>query len=159
MRRGFTLIEVLIYIAILATSTIALLTMFRAGAESDVIVGAQNRLLDVERTAQLILQAKISEAASVTTPASGSGSSLVLASSTAAENPVTFALTNNQLTMQLGAGAAAPITPADVRVTTFTVLRLSGTPPGVRVTFETETDAGNLLIPGSTTFTSLLRYD
>ena len=159
MRRGFTLIEVLIYVSILTTATLALLAMFQAGAQSDVIVRAQNHLWEAERPAQGLLQAKISEASAVTVPASGSGTSLILASSTPSENPVMFALSGTELTMQLGAGAAAPITPADVRVTSFTVLRLSGSPPGVRVTFETETDAGTLLIPGSTTFTSLLRYD
>ncbi len=159
MRRGFTLIEVLIYVAILGIAFISLMTMFNAGAQSGVIVEAQNRLLDAERTAQAILQARISTATSVTTPASGSGSTLVLASPVAAENPVTFALSGGQITMKLGAGAAAPITPADMRVTSFTVTRLSGSPAGVRVSLVTETDAGTLLIPGSVTFTTLLRYD
>ncbi len=159
MRRGFTLIETLIYVAILAMATLALLAMFRAGAESDVIVQAQTSLLDAERAAQELIQDRITEATGLTAPASGSGNVLTLTSPVAGESPVTFTLTNGQITMQLGAGAAAAITPPNVRVTSFTVTRLAGTPPGVRVSFETETDAGTLLIPGSVTFTSLLRYD
>lgn len=159
MRRGFSLIEVLVYVAILSMTSIALSMMFNAGAQSDLLVDAQNRLLDAERTAQGIMQARISTATGVTTPASGSGSTLVLTSPVAGESPVTFALSGNQLTMKLGAAAAAPITPADVRVTAFSVLRLSGSPPGVRVSFETEIDASTVVIPGSVSFTSLLRYD
>lgn len=158
IRRGFSLIETIIYVAILAVSVVTLSSMFVASLQTQSLVDAQHRLLDAQRATEIAIQARLSEAHSVTTPASGSGSTLVISSPTAGQDPVTFALSGTTLTMKLGAGTAAAITPPDVRVTAFTATRLSGSPASVRVTITYAVSTAKSTLTATSVFTITLRY-
>lgn len=158
LRRGFSLLETIIYVAILAGSVVTLSSMFIASLQTQSLVEAQHRLLDAQRATEIAIQARLSEAQTVTTPVTGSESTLVISSPTAGQDPVTFALSGTTLTMKLGAGTAAPITPPDIRVTAFSVTRLSGTPASVRVSITYATGTAKATITTSSVFTITLRY-
>lgn len=159
VRRGFSLLETVIYVAILALSVVALSSIFTASLQTQSLVDAQHRLLDAQRATELAVQSRLSEARTVTTPVSGSASTLVISSPTAGQDPVTFALSGTTLTMKLGAAAAAPITPPDVRVTAFTATRLSGSPASVHITIVYAVRTAKATLTATSVFTITLRYD
>jgi Tfp pilus assembly protein PilV len=132
-RRGFTLIETLIYAAIFAIGIFALVTIYNASVQTRSIALAQETVLESRRVAEMTILKRLREATSLTAPASGTGSTLTLGSPNASDNPVTFALSGGRLTMKLGSGTAAPITASTVTVTSFSVTRLDGTPASVSV--------------------------
>lgn len=159
IRRGFTLIETIIYVALLAGVVAAMVALFTSGLETQGLVAAQSRMANAQRLVELTMQKRLAEAPAVTVPASGSGSVLTVTSPTPAESPVSFTLSGTTLMMQLGAGAAAALTPSYVRVTAFTVTRLSGTPASVRVVASFATDAPRTTITATSTFTVTLPFN
>lgn len=156
-RRGFTLIEVLIYAALLAVGVLTLATVYRASVETRAFIAAENALLANRRLAEALIRDRVSEADSVTTPASGTATTLVVTSPDASESPVTFALSDGVLTMQLGAGSPVAITGPDATVTSFTATRLDGTPASVRVEIGWVVDTFGVTITDTSRFTTTLR--
>ena len=157
--RGFTLLEVVIYVALLAIGLSALVFVQLSGLQTHSLVQNELELLEIRRLAELTIRGYAERALAVTTPASGSANQLVLGMPDPAESPVTFALAGNRLTLQIGTGTATPITPPNVRVTDFTVTRLSGSPPSIAVSLSYEADAAKATIPTSSSFTLTLRYE
>jgi len=134
-REGFTLIETLIYAAIFALAIFALVSVYNSSVQTRSIALAQEAVLESRRVAEATILKRLREATSVTTPASGTSSSLVIGSPTALENPVTFAVSSGRLTMQLGAlGTPVPITASNVTVSSFSVTRLDGSPASLAIT-------------------------
>lgn len=156
---GFTLIEVIIYVALLGIGLTALVYVYIAGIETQSLVKTEQKLLDVRRVVELTLRSRLEESQSVTTPASGTSNQLVITSPTASESPVTFAISGTILTMQLGSDQPINLTSSDVRVTTFTVTRLSGSPHAVEIDIVFEADAAKATVTSTSTFTSTLRYE
>jgi Tfp pilus assembly protein PilW len=133
-REGFTLIETLIYAAIFAIAIFALVSVYNSSVQTHSIALAQEAVLESRRVAEAAILKRLREATSVTTPASGTSSTLVIGSPTAAENPVTFAVSSGRLTMKLGSGTAVPLTSSTVTVTSFSVTRLDGVPASLGIT-------------------------
>ncbi|OGL67238.1 hypothetical protein A2856_04260 [Candidatus Uhrbacteria bacterium RIFCSPHIGHO2_01_FULL_63_20] len=156
-RRGFTLIEVLIYSVLLAVGVLTLATVYRASVETRSFIAAESALIANRRTAETLIRDRLSEATGVVTPASGSSATLVLTSPVPAESPVTFALSDGALTMQLGAGDVAPITGSDVTVTSFTATRRDGIPASVLVEIGWSEGAFGATITDESRLTATLR--
>jgi prepilin-type N-terminal cleavage/methylation domain-containing protein len=126
--RGFTLLELIIYIALLATVVVAaaMIALQFTITQAKAAVYAQ-----ASRNAQFAMsriESEVREADSITVGSSVFGSNpgtLTLATSVPANSPTIFTVTNGQLTVKQGAGAAIPLTEPDVTVTEFTLENLS----------------------------------
>ncbi len=159
-RKGFTLIELIIYIVLVAAILSALLFIVDAALRTRSIAVAEGRLLDNERLVERTLLDRLNASSNVISPASGSGTTLQIASPTSSENPVLFQITNGALTMKLGSSSAITLTSSNIQVTAFTVTRVNGTPSSIRIsiTYQTGT-AANATISNTSTLSYTLRYD
>lgn len=158
-RGGYSLVAVLVYVAIAATSLFALASIFRSGLETSQAVQAERALREAGAFALERVQERLEAAGAVTTPATGTSATLSMDAPVAGESPVTFSVSAGRLLMQLGAASAQPITPADVAVTAFAAERLAGSPASIRVTLTLS--QGTLPVPTTLTssVTVTLRYD
>ncbi len=157
--RGFTLIEVLIYVAFIATGFAAAAFIVQAGFQARSIASAQIRLLDAERIVEWTIEDRIEEAGDVLAPESGTGTTLQISSPVTGENPVTFSLSSGTLMMQLGESSAEALTPDNVTATSFSVTRLNGSPPAVQVVIAYEITAIDTTLSDTSTVTYTLRYE
>ena len=158
-QKGFSLIEIIIYTALASTTLAAMFLIYTSALETHSYVESQRLLLDVERPIELQVRSRLQEAPSVTTPASGTSTSLVVGSEETGENPVTFSVSNGVLQMQLGTGAPLALTPSDVTVTAFTATRSTGTPASILVSITLETSATGVEIARTFSFFVTLRYE
>lgn len=159
MRRGFTLIEVLIYIAILA---VMLLNIVELTSGIFDLRGRTRASLTLEENLRFALNrivARVSDADDITAPASGTSSTLTLDMALAAEDPTTITLSNGAVELTEGTGTPTPLTSDEVEITTLSFTRLSGTPAGVRIdiTGELESAAGVYLSALSLSTSAIIR--
>ena len=158
--RGFTLIETLVYMALSAAGMLVLVSMLISGLNTRSLIYSQQRLVENQQFNELTLLKRLGEATTVTTPAGGEANQLVIDSGVSGENPVTFQVTNQVLTMTLGDQAPIALTSSDVAVTDFTVTRLSGTPPSIAIEITYAADTASGARPTVTTsLTYTLRYE
>jgi hypothetical protein len=153
-------LEILIYITLVAMAFSAIGLVLQSGLATRSLAAAQIRLVEQQRLVEWTLLSRLEQSGGMTTPASGTSTTLQIESPTASENPVTFAVSGNVLTMQLGTNPAVNLTPSDVRVTNFTVERLDGSPASLIIMIEFETDtASGTVVSETSTITYTLRYD
>jgi prepilin-type N-terminal cleavage/methylation domain-containing protein len=130
LQSGFTLLELLLYMAILVVILVAIVGLLRMLME----VRVKNRLTsEVQEQGQLIvyeLNRAIKNGSSITTPTAGvSGATLTMVMQDNTISPTTVTLTGSQITMKQAAGAAVAlnntlVTPSSL---SFTNLTRSGT--------------------------------
>ena len=165
MKKGFTLVESLLYIAILSVMVVALsafLTMsYTSRVKASVIAEVEQQ---GSQTLNLITQ-NIRNSASVTTPAiAGSGASLTLTEYTVADSPTVINQSGNALRITEGANIAINITSNRVVVSNllFQNLTRSGTPGNVKISFTlthvNPDNRGEYIYSKSFTATASLRY-
>ncbi len=125
-RRGFTTIEIALYVVMLATIVGTLMTFLVniLGRDSKII-----SVMEVNQNARFALERmdatiRNSKDATVPTDGGGTASSLSLTMANAAVSPTVFEVTNGVLTMKQGAGAAVPITSSSVKVSNLTFTNL-----------------------------------
>lgn len=159
LRHGFTLLETVIYTALLATGMLVLITLLNAGLNTHSLISGQQRLVENEELAQATIIQRLSEASTITSPASGSSGTLTIDSPTAGQSPITFQLANGVLTMKLGAANAVNITSQAIQVTSFTATRLNGTTPAIFVSISYQTTTATATLQDTSAFTYTLRYD
>lgn len=113
-RRGFTLLEIVLYLSVAAAVLYAASLLYSTAALSEVRNHAR---VEVEESAGHTLRTltqAIRNAESVTTPASlASGESLVLVMSEAAENPTTITLVGGVVLLQEGSGSPVPLSSSE----------------------------------------------
>ena len=138
MKKGFTLIEMLLYLSILSVVILALSSFmflsYTSRVKASVIAEVEQQ---GSQTMNLITQ-NIRNAATITAPAAGSaGSSLTLTEYTGAVSPTVFNQSGNILRITEGATAAVNITSNRVVVSglNFQNLSRSGTPGNIKITF------------------------
>lgn len=158
-RKGYSLVGVLIYVAIASASLFALASLFRSGLETSQQVQSGRALREASSFALERVQERLESASAVTTPGSGTSETLSMDAPDPADAPVAFFVSAGRLMLQLGAQEASPITPADVTASAFSAERLAGSPAAIRVTLSLSQGA----IPVPSTLTSsvivTLRYD
>lgn len=147
---GYTLVELLVYIAIIGTLLTAVVLFFSAASDARV---KNQTIAEVDDQGAAILDyitRTIHNATSITLPAVGaSGSSLTLVVPTSGLNPTIFSLTSAApVTIQVKEGTGVPtsLTSNDVEVSGLTFKNLSrvGTPGVVQVSFMlSRVNAGN----------------
>lgn len=140
---GFTLIEYLIYVAILAVfliSSTAIMLVLQSGK------GKTEAMQEVEQNGRIAVQTlerRIRNATSVALPATGASSTfIVLAGSTTA----TIGLRNQALEIKEGAAASSSLTSADVKLTDLVFENRAGAtaPAAIHFSFTvSSTNPGN----------------
>ena len=136
MRRGFTLIEVLLYTAllgiILGTFVLTTATILEARAKSQTAL----MLNEGARYAMERIALRAANASAVTEPAAGVGSALTLTMPTPSQNPTAFTLSGGIVMIAEGGGPAVPLTGSHLEVTALSFTRMPGTPPTIRVVLD-----------------------
>lgn len=125
-RKGFTLFELLIYMAIIATISLIMTSTFlslgrgrgQVNVRSDVNTSLR---FGIERISQ-----DIRLASAVTTPGTAGGSAATLVM-TVSGNTITYDVFGGQLRRQVNAGAPDPLTPITVTFSTPTFTRYENT--------------------------------
>lgn len=135
---GYTLIELLLYVAMIGVLLSAVAYFFGAAAEARVKNQTVSEV-DTQGTYVMDYMAEtIRNATSVSSPTIGtSGSSLTLVVPVGSLSPTVFSLSSGTIQVKEGTGAAASLTSDDVVITSFTVKNLSrsGTTGIVQISF------------------------
>ena len=137
-QRGYTLIELLLYIAILGILLGALTSFFSVSLTARI---KNESIVEVDRQGEFMIDMiarTVRAADSITAPTAGaSGSTLTLAMPTAGVNPTIFNMSGTTLQIKEGAGATIPLNSGRVAVTGFTAKNLSraSTPGVIQVSF------------------------
>lgn len=158
MQRGFTLIEILVYIAIfLVLSTAAIATML-SFADSFARYRAEKFLTEQVRSSFEILLADVRNASAVDQVGSTLGTSpSTLVLGYAAEDR-TYALTGGALTRTINAGTPAAITASPVTVSAFTATYFDMmTTELVRVSITASATVGDTTVTETYTSSAVLR--
>lgn len=138
LQSGFTLLELLLYVAIVGTLLFAVVSFYGLAMDARIKNQAVAEVNQQGTQALDQITQIIRNATSVTTPvAAGSGASLVLVVPTASLSPTTFSLNGTALQVVEGNGSAINITGGKVRISslTFKNLTRSGTNGNVQVSF------------------------
>lgn len=137
-KRGFTLIEVVLYVAIAGMVVFALGFLVKESGETRL---RQRVMAEVEQQGLLIsdhISQAIRNAASITTPSAGNTtSSLTLAYADVLKNPTVFDVSADAVQITEGAESPIPLTNTRVLVTDFSFhnLSLASTPGSVQFSF------------------------
>jgi Tfp pilus assembly protein PilW len=135
---GYTLIELLLYIALTSGLLIVTVTFYAVVSDARVKTQAATEVDQQGSFLMSYLTQTIRNATSISTPSSAtSGSSLTLVVPTGSLSPTTFALNGTTLQVTEGTGAAVALSNSNVQVSglTFTNLTRTGTNGMVRVSF------------------------
>ncbi len=160
MRHGFTLIETVIYTALLVSGMVVLTTILMSGLNTRSLITGEQQLVSNQQLAELTMVERLGQAGAVITPASATSTQLVISSPTPSEDPVTFQVTGGILTMTLGVQAPIALTSETIRVSAFTVTRLTATPPSLQIAISYETDTATGATPRiDSAFTYTLRHE
>lgn len=137
-QRGFTLLELLLYVSIMGMVMLATVTFFGTVTSARVKNQSIAEVNDQGVQAMDLMLQIIRNASSITTPAAaGSGASLTLVVPTSSLSPTIFNLSGTALQIKEGAATAVSVTSSDVQITsiTFKNLTRAGTKGIVQVSF------------------------
>lgn len=129
-RRGFTLLELLIYIAIIS---VVLIVATKLSSQVLAVKAKSTALSEVNRNARFVMDRIVTEVGEADAIAAGTvfGTNpgrLELTVTDLGNSPTVFAVTDGTLTVQLGSGPALPLTSSQVTVTGFTLQDMSRQP-------------------------------
>ncbi len=109
VRRGFTLIEVMLYIALTLTILMVVVSFFLAAIEAQ---GRQKKVLETDTEAAFLIktiQTYLDQATAVTNPAAGSSdTTLTFTMPEPAQSPITIAANDDDGNVYITIGGAAP---------------------------------------------------
>jgi type II secretory pathway component PulJ len=118
---GFTLLEVVLYVALTATVLVASTGFVSALWSANDRRQAATELDSQTTSALQTIARDIRRAQAVSLPTDGTSSDhLILTMDDPAENPTTYAITAEQLTVSRGVGSAVPLTTDHAKVETLT---------------------------------------
>ena len=136
--KGYTLIELLLYVTIIGSLLTAVSMYFSTATEARV---KNQSIVEVNQQGAIAVDTityAIRNADSITSPTAGnSAASLTLVVPTGADSPTVFDLSSDAIRSKKGAASAIPLTNSKVKITslTFTNLTRSGTLGVVRFSF------------------------
>lgn len=137
-RRAFTIIELLLYIALVSVLLLSLSAFWANTIQSRIKTQTISEVDEVGTQAMNLITQSIRNADSVTTPAVGtSGAGLTLTMATAGVNPTVFDLSSGVIRVTEGATPAVNIISDKLAITNLSFQNLSGvgSPGVVRVSF------------------------
>lgn len=131
--KGYTLIELLLYVTIVGTLLVAVSIFFAMTSESRI---KNQSIVEVDQQGTFVMEyiaSTVRNADSITAPtAGGTGASLTLAVPTGPLSPTVFDLNGTTLQVTEGASAAIALTNSKVQVTSLAFKNLSrASTPGV----------------------------
>lgn len=135
---GFTLVEMLLYVAVLGTLVFGLSALFADSVDLRVKNKSISEVNDQGTFAMDYISQTIRNATAITSPAAGgTGSSLTLTVPTGALSPTVFNLSGTTLRVTEGVGSPVNLTGSGVQISALTVKNLtrSGTLGVVQVSF------------------------
>jgi prepilin-type N-terminal cleavage/methylation domain-containing protein len=135
-QRGFTLLELILYIGILAIVMVVIVNIFVALSKGNGNVEARTDVDSNLRYALEKINQDVRAASSVTTPASAGATSSTLVM-TVSGSTITYDVSSGQLRRQVNAGTPVTITPTTVTVAAPTFTRLHNTNTVLSVTVVT----------------------
>ncbi|HKU18841.1 MAG TPA: prepilin-type N-terminal cleavage/methylation domain-containing protein [Candidatus Saccharimonadales bacterium] len=137
-QQGYTLLELLLYVALIGALLTSVVSYFGIVADSRVKNQTIIEVNDQAIALMDVITQTVRNATAITAPAAGaSGSSLTLTVPTGSLSPTVFALSGTTATIKEGAGAAVNLTDSEVQITslTFTNLTRTGTSGAVQISF------------------------
>lgn len=135
---GYTLIELLLYIAIISTLLVGITAFFGLSAEARIKDQSVTEVNQQGTAAMEYITQAVRNATSVSSPtAGGNDSSLILVVPTGSLSPTIFSLNGTVLQVQEASTAAVALTSAKVQVSglVFKNLTRSGTNGAIQITF------------------------
>lgn len=161
VKRGATLIELIIYTAIFSTMIASIVLLTRTVNETRARVRTSIILESDLRFVLSRISSYVRAADGITLPATSTGTVLVcsFASSTPAYDPTRIERTNGIVTVQRGSGQALALTSSAVEITALMFTRSTSTPPSVRfsLTGKLRNGSGPTGMLQSVTGTAVLR--
>ena len=157
-KRGFTLIEMVIFTAIASIVITASAQIFIASLSTRTIIRGEQLILTDARFMEHVILSRAEMITSITEPASGSSSRFEFTTATPAESPVVFELVDNDVFMTVGTDSPVQLNNPAVQVTSFTIEHLAGSPSSLALSFDLETETFSGATPNLTvneTFTLL----
>lgn len=137
-RLGFTLIEVLIYLAILTTILLTVVLMVSEMFKIQVTTRNMSIMQNNIALANARIHEKVNQAYSILSPTTSTLHTLTLQMSTSVSDTLAFTLADGQLFMSARNERPVWLTSQEVKLTAFDVTRLNGTVPMVRVLLQEE---------------------
>lgn len=157
--RGFTLIEMVLYVTLFAITTGVLVSVYANNLATDRLA---RREQDLNETRQLVttrIRDLIVSANQVVSPASGSSATLTLDGAGITDGPVTLSVSAGTLYVDTASAEPAAISAPDIVVSDFLATRGSGSPPSVEVTMTLTANAGTVDVSDTFSVFSTLRYE
>jgi len=136
--KGFVLIEVIVYIAIIGLILVAVGTLATVANHARAKQVVEREVEDQGRQVLEEILSTVRNSSGITTPSSGvTGSTLSMTVDSAPASPTVFTLSGSTLKITEGATTAVSLTNSNVLATAFSVQNLSraSTPGTVRVNF------------------------
>ena len=139
LNNGFTLVEMLLYVAIFGVMVVAFVTFSKSLVNNRMQSQRLFEVNDQGEAALKIITQTLRNADQVNSPTTGNtGSSLSVDTVSSSTNPTVFSLVDGVLNIKEGSGDLVPLTNGQVVVSDFVVTNLSrsGTTNAVKVSFK-----------------------
>ncbi len=158
-RRGFTLVETIIYVALFASAIGVLSSVFVSSLRTDKLTEQQHELLQTRRLIEIRLREAVEQAGIISSPSAGTSDTLTVDGGAFANGAQTFTVAGQTLYYQDGSASAVAITPSSLDITSFAVTRIASSPPGVGVSFTIATQDTATTQSFDSMFSVFLRYE
>jgi prepilin-type N-terminal cleavage/methylation domain-containing protein len=131
-KRGFTLIEILIYTAIMGSIFVSSVFITRAMYDTRARIRSSVILEENMRFALARIMSEVREADGVSEPVSSTGTTLTLIMNDPAHDPTVISLADGVITMSKGGNPAAALTSSEAEITSLVFTRSEGDFPLIR---------------------------
>jgi type II secretory pathway pseudopilin PulG len=135
-KSGFTLIEILIYTAIMGSILVSTVFITRAMYDTRARIRSSVILEENMRFALARIMTEVREADGVTEPASSTGTALTITRDDPAHDPTVITSAGGVITMSKGGSPAAALTSSEVEITSLVFTRSQGDFPLIRAELE-----------------------
>lgn len=138
LQKGFTYIELLVYIGVLSTVIISVILMVGEMFKIQAKIRGAFVLKENLDYAMHRFSYAVQNGYDIVVPATSTGTWLRMQMSTGSADTVDFSLIDGQVTMSVRNETPVPITSREVQIDSLVFQRLQGTPPSIRFVLDGE---------------------